>query len=352
MQLMRAYSSGSDVHRYCSAIRMITVHTILIAALSNVSCTGNGSLTVPSHLEGRGEANEGLGQTFTVGTSYTQAVVGIQLTVSSGKIVKGSGALISPDGLVVTKDHDSLGAQTKPGIEVILFDGRILRAEFMGRDAKTNLAILKINSAELAYLRWANCENLKVEDPVLILNPLRPTQIATIRATSVDLGLFDHEDFIEVDGPFESKTFDGLLVSLKGELIGINAAWHEKQKHTGFTISCCLAEQITDRLIKSGKVVRASAGIAVQKLTPQLAAGFNTKLEGVLVANVKEQGAAYGVGVRAGDVILEVDGKPIHSVSMYRNMISLKEVGSEVRMKLIRSGQALTVYPHLKEVLQ
>jgi serine protease Do len=283
--------------------------------------------------------------------SVAHAVVGIGLISRglSGKDIGGYGAIISPDGFIVTQDFP--GTADEVEALVILYDKRKFRASIFGRDQKTGLAILKVDSTQLPYLRWADCESLQVGDPVIILDPFGQAQTAAIRVLNVDLRVLGYEDFIQVEGSFQSKAFAGLLVNFKGELIGINAWMHKKMEHAGFTISCCLAKEIADRLIKSGQVVRASIGIRLHELTPEQSKTFDTKGQrGFLVHELNEQGAAYEAGVQRGDVIVEIYGKPIKSVSNFRNLISLKEVGSQVQMKVIRNGQTLAFLLQLKEL--
>lgn len=315
--------------------------TLLVISPGNVSCA-------------RQEVREAerLRSWLDQNPSVAQAVVGIGLMSrgSNGNdILVGSGAIISPDGFVVTQDFPGLPGESE--VRIILYDKRKFRANIVGKDQKTGLAILKVDSQQLPYLRWADCESLRVGDPVIILKPSGQAQPATIRDLNRILKVFNYEDLIQVEGSFPSKDFGGLLVNLKGELVGINAAWHQKMEHTGFSTSCCLAKEIADRLIKSGQIVRGSIGIRVFEHPVEQSKIFDTKgRKGYLVYDMNEQGAAFEAGIQRGDVIVEIDGKPIQSVATFRNMIALKEVGSEVQMKVIRNGQTLPFLLRVKEL--
>jgi|RhiMethySRZTD1v2_1073278.scaffolds.fasta_scaffold198607_2 serine protease Do len=273
----------------------------------------------------------------------------------------GEGVIIHPDGYVVTANH-FLEKARLPELTVLLTDKRQLEATIVGQDEKTDLAVLKISSSGLPYLPWDDFSTTKLGDPVLIVSPhapllfgetYGPIRFATVR----EVGAYnlvgkpvEYEDFIIVEGNFKNPGFSGALVNNEGQLIGINAYTNSQTDGVGYSISADLGKEITKRLINSGKVVRAWVGVALQELTPGLATAFNTTVQhGIVVSDVNEHGAAYEVGIQRGDVIVEVDGKPIRNVSMWRNMVSLKEIGSEIQMKVIRKGQPWTVYLHLKE---
>lgn len=277
-------------------------------------------------------------------------IIGFMSRRSNGGGVRtNSGAIISPDGFIVTQDFPGLPGESE--VVILLYDKRTFRASIVGKDQKTGLAILKVDSPQLTYLRWADCESLRVGDPVIILKPSGQAQTAAIRGLNVDLKFFDYEDFIQVEGPFEKSSFYGLLVNFKGELIGINAVVHEKMEHTGFAISCWLAKEIADRLIKSGQVVHGSIGIKVHELTPEELKNFDTKgHKGFFVNELIDSGPAYEAGVQRGDVIVELDGKPIKSMSQLRNLIAVKDVDSEVQLKVIRNSQTLDFLVRVKEL--
>lgn len=267
---------------------------------------------------------------------------------------KRTGIVVHPNGYVLTT-NSVLEAINSSDIEVCHQNQTRARAIVVGKDPLTDLAVLKIGSSGLRYLGWADPNSVTVGDPVVMANLNRPLQILTVTNIGVDglTGNPNYEDFIEVEGPFRNVDFSGVLVNMKGQLIGINAVYLWNKESVGYAISRDLAVPIADRLIKHGKVIRAWTGVAIQKLTPELSRAFNSQTEeGVLVSDVNEHGAAYEVGIRRGDVIVEIDGKPIKNPSMYRNCVSLKEVGSEVKMKVVRNGQPHLIYLHLKKIPQ
>jgi S1-C subfamily serine protease len=267
----------------------------------------------------------------------------------------GMGAITRPDGFIMGlsnfngRDIKEVIGSKHAIIEVLLGDKRMFTAELVGSDPGSGLAVLKVNATNLPYLKWGNCEGINIGDQVMIVDP-ESSRTGNVRAIGVELSIFGHEDFIEVAGSFESKDFHGLLMTPTGELVGINAAWHEQKQNTGYAISCRLAQPITEKLIQFGKVARSSTGVKVQPLTPELAATANIgPSDGIFVADIKEDGAAYEAGVRKGDIIVEVNGHSVKSVPAYRHMIWLIQPGTESTMKVIRNGTRVIVHLRPKE---
>ena len=257
----------------------------------------------------------------------------------------GSGVIIDPNGYIVTNNHVIDKASD---IKVYLANKKEYPAKIIGADPKTDLAIIKIEATGLPHLKWGGPDDLQVGDIVLAVgSPFGLSQTVTMGIISAlgrgNVGIADYEDFIQTDASINPGNSGGALVNLKGELIGINTAIFSRtggNEGIGFAVPVSLARNITDSLIKTGKVVRGWLGVAIQEITPDLAKAFKTKdQKGALVSDVNEQGPALKAGVQRGDVIVEFDGKEVQTVSDLRNRVAQTVVGSKVPLKVIREGQ-------------
>ena len=257
----------------------------------------------------------------------------------------GSGVIIDPNGYIVTNNHVIDKASD---IKVYLHDKKEYPAKIIGADPKTDLAIIKIEATGLPHLKWGNYDELQVGDIVLAVgSPFGLSQTVTMGIISAlgrgNVGIADYEDFIQTDASINPGNSGGALVNLKGELIGINTAIFSRtggNEGIGFAVPVSLAKNITDSLIKTGKVVRGWLGVAIQEITPDLAKAFKAKdQKGALVSDVNEQGPALKAGVQRGDVIVEFDGKEVQTVSDLRNRVAQTQVGAKVPLKVIREGQ-------------
>jgi len=257
----------------------------------------------------------------------------------------GSGVIIDPNGYIVTNNHviDKASA-----IKVYLADKKEYPAKVIGVDSKTDLAIIKIEATGLPYLTWGGVDDLQVGDVVLAVgSPFGLSQTVTMGIISAlgrgNVGIADYEDFIQTDASINPGNSGGALVNLKGELIGINTAIFSRtggNEGIGFAVPVSLAKNITDSLIKTGKVVRGWLGVAIQEITPDLAQAFKAKdQKGALVSNVNEEGPAMKAGVQRGDVIVAFDGKEVKTVSDLRNRVAQTQVGVKVPLKVIREGK-------------
>ncbi len=257
----------------------------------------------------------------------------------------GSGVIIDPNGYIVTNNHVIDKASD---IKVYLHDKKEYPAKIIGADPKTDLAIIKIEATGLPHLKWGNYDELQVGDIVLAVgSPFGLSQTVTMGIISAlgrgNVGIADYEDFIQTDASINPGNSGGALVNLKGELIGINTAIFSRtggNEGIGFAVPVSLAKNITDSLIKTGKVVRGWLGVAIQEITPDLAKAFKAKEQkGALVSDVNEQGPALKAGVQRGDVIVEFDGKEVQTVAELRNRVAQTQVGAKVPLKVIREGQ-------------
>src|SRR5712692_9444984 len=191
----------------------------------------------------------------------------------------GSGVIIDPNGYIVTNNHV---VDRASDIKVYLSNKKDYPAKIIGVDPKTDLAIIKVEATNLPYLKWGNHEELQVGDIVLAVgSPFGLSQTVTMGIISAlgrgNVGIADYEDFIQTDASINPGNSGGALVNLKGELIGINTAIFSRtggNEGIGFAVPVSIARNITDSLIKTGKVVRGWLGVAIQEITPDLAKAF------------------------------------------------------------------------------
>src|SRR5437667_12133542 len=257
----------------------------------------------------------------------------------------GSGVIIDPNGYIVTNNHVVDRASE---IKVYLSNKKEHQAKIIRTDPKTDIAIIKIESTNLPSLKWGNYDELQVGDIVLAVgSPFGLSQTVTMGIISAlgrgNVGIADYEDFIQTDASINPGNSGGALVNLKGELSGINTAIFSRtggNEGIGFAVPVSIAKMISDSLVKTGKVVRGWLGVGIQEITADLAKAFKVKEQrGALVSDVNDRGPALKAGVQRGDVIVEFDGKEVQSVSELRNRVAQTQVGSNVKLKVMREGQ-------------
>jgi serine protease Do len=268
----------------------------------------------------------------------------------------GSGVVVREDGLILTNHHVVEGADT---IRVDLADGRSFAATLVGSDAPSDLAVLRVPAKGLPALPFGNSDRMKVGDVVLAFgNPLGVGQTVTMgivsakgRATGVSEG--SYEDFLQTDAPINQGNSGGALVNLQGELVGINAQIVSPSGGNiglGFAIPSSMAMAVTEQLARDGVVRRAKLGVTVQGLTPELAESLGAAdARGALVSDVEPGGPADRAGVKQGDVVVEVDGKPVADANAMRNQIAGTKPGESVPIVLRRNGRTETVTARLAE---
>lgn len=258
----------------------------------------------------------------------------------------GSGVIFDADaGHVVTNVHVIEGADE---IKVTLADGRQFNAEVVGVDAETDIAVIKIPAKTLnAAIRLGNSSRLRVGDFVVAIgNPFGLNQTVTSGIVSAlgrtGLGIEGYEDFIQTDASINPGNSGGALVDLNGELIGLNTAIFSKSGGNigiGFAIPVDMVKKLVAQLVEFGDVRRGQLGVIVQDLTPELAQAFNlSDSHGAVIARVIEDSAADRAGLRAGDIVLELDHQRLRNGADLRNGVGLTRVGKRVQLKLIRNG--------------
>jgi serine protease Do len=256
----------------------------------------------------------------------------------------GSGVIVTADGYILTNNHVIDGATD---IRVTLMDKREFKATLVGGDAKTDIALLKIEASNLPAITIADSSKVQVGDYVLALgNPFGVGQTVTMGIVSATgrggLGIEDYEDFIQTDAPINPGNSGGALVNDRGELIGVNTAIISPaggNHGVGFAVPANLARQVMDDLVAHGKVTRAYLGIVPQDITPALSKAFHVQENrGALVGDVTPEGPAAKAGIEKGDVIVAVNGKAVEDSNRLRMSISMMKPGSTVELKILRGG--------------
>jgi serine protease DegQ len=259
----------------------------------------------------------------------------------------GSGVIVSPNGYVLTNNHVVEGADE---IDVILNDSRHSRAKVIGTDPDSDLAVLKIELDKLPVIVLGNSDALAVGDPVLAIgNPFGVGQTVTSGIVSAlgrnQLGINTFENFIQTDAAINPGNSGGALVDTQGHLQGINTAIYSRSGGNmgiGFAIPVSTARQVLESIVKEGQVTRGWIGVEPNDLTPELAETFGVKsTEGVIITGVLQNGPAAVAGIRPGDVITSVAGKPVHNVSELLSSVAALKPGIPSKLKLQRQDRQL-----------
>ena len=270
----------------------------------------------------------------------------------------GSGVIISTDGYILTNHHVVDGAEQ---IKVDLNDNRTLDAKVVGSDPPSDLAVLKVDAANLPVLALGDSDKVRVGDVVLAIgNPLGIGQTVTMgiisakgRQTGMSSGSF--EDFLQTDAPINQGNSGGALVSTNSELVGINSQILSPSGGSigiGFAIPSNMARTITDTLVKTGKVRRGQLGITVVKLNSEPAKELGIKeTKGLGVAQVQPGSAADRAGLRKGDVITSFNGVEMTDPNVFRNLVASTAPGTEVSLTVIRDGREQQIRAKLGELV-
>lgn len=268
----------------------------------------------------------------------------------------GSGVVVDAQrGYIITNHHVVEGADT---ITVTLRDGRKLNAKVIGSDSQSDVAVIQIPSGNLTALPLADTDHLRVGDFVVAVgNPFGLGQTVTSGIVSAlgrtGLGIQGYEDFIQTDASINPGNSGGALLNLRGELVGINTAIIAPgggNVGIGFAIPANMVARLMNQIVAHGSVRRGQLGVSVQDLTPDLARAFNIPAsQGAVIAQVSPRSAAARAGLREGDVVLNINGRPIRDGSALRNAIGLVEVNEAVRLDILRDGKALTLDAKLGE---
>jgi serine protease Do len=268
----------------------------------------------------------------------------------------GSGVIVTKDGYILTNNHVVDNADE---VKVTLQDSREFTAKVIGRDPKSDIAVIKIDANDLPTVPMADSDKVEVGDIVLAIgNPFGVGQTVTTGIVSAtgrgNLGIEDYEDFIQTDAAINPGNSGGALVDIEGRLIGINTAIFSRtggNQGIGFAIPSDLARNVMDSLIKYGHVTRGYLGVMIQDVTPGLAKEFKLKEPtGALVGEVVPNGPADKAGLKNGDVVLEYNGKHVPDSRRLRLAVGETKPGTTVPVKILRDGANKTLEVTVKQL--
>ena len=260
----------------------------------------------------------------------------------------GSGVIVSPDGYILTNNHVAGHADE---IHVRLLDKREFTAKVVGKDPKTDLALIKIDTKQpLPVAPLGDSNSAEVGDWVVAIgSPFGFNSTVTagiISAKGRALG-GNYDDFIQTDASINPGNSGGPLFNAKGQVIGINTAIYSSTGSNagiGFAIPIDIAKQVMEQLKDHGKVVRGWLGVEIQEVTPDLAQSFNLPTpEGALVANVEKEGPALKSGILRGDIIVKFNGLPVQDEHQLPELVAQTPIGDTVPVEVIRNGKHLTI---------
>lgn len=314
-------ASGTDTVSYAAAVEAAAPAVVNIHSNRRVARSGPGLLADPTADRFYGDRSP----TERIETSL------------------GSGVLISDRGYILTNHHVISGADE---IQVALLDGRVVAATIVGTDPETDLALLHIDLQPLPDLPPSTAP-LRVGDVVLAIgNPFGIGQTVTqgiVSATGRNyLGLTTFENFIQTDAAINPGNSGGALVNARGELVGINTAFYSQTggiaQGIGFAIPADLARGVMDQLVRHGRVIRGWLGVVPQDLTPELVDVLQVPQgSGILVSAVQMDSPAAHAGLRAGDIIVALDGEEVADGRDALNRIAARAPGTRVRMRVWRN---------------
>ena len=262
----------------------------------------------------------------------------------------GSGFIIESSGIVVTNNHVIAGADK---VSITLDDNRTFDATILGRDSKTDLAVLKIDSknAKLPSVNWGNSDSSRVGDWVIAIgNPFGlggsvTAGIISARGRNINAGPYDN--FIQTDASINRGNSGGPMFNLDGEVVGINTAIFSPSGGSvgiGFAIPANLAKRVVDQIVKYGKTQRGWLGVQIQTVTSEIAESLSLgDPRGALVSMIDSKGPAAKAGLAQGDVILKFAGKDVITMRQLPRIVADTEIGSRVKVEVWRKGRKRTL---------
>jgi serine protease Do len=271
------------------------------------------------------------------------------------EVGQGSGFIVSEDGYILTNNHVLEGVDE---VKVTLTDGRNYSAKIVGTDPESDVAVIKIDANNLPYLEMADSDKIEVGQWVLAIgNPFGLSHTVTAGIISAKgrsgFGIAAFEDFIQTDAAINMGNSGGPLVNLDGQVIGINTALISPSAINvgiGLAIPINIAKPVYKQIVAKGSVTRGWLGVAISDLTPEKVKQLDINdSKGVFVPEVMVDSPAAKAGVKAGDVIVEMDGNPVGQAGELQRKIALKEPGKSVELVIIRNGSRKTITAMLEK---
>jgi serine protease Do len=263
------------------------------------------------------------------------------------QVGQGSGFILTPDGYILSNHHVVGNAQK---IHVRLHDGREFEARRIGTDARSEIALIKIEAADLPVLPYGDSSALRVGEWVLAIgNPFGLNETVTLGVVSAlgrnRLGIADYENFIQTDAAINPGHSGGPLLNMDGEVVGVNTAIFSRSggyMGIGFAVPMDMARRITDQLRASGSVARGFLGVVISDLTLEMAGFFGlTEAQGILVAEVMRESPAETAGLQRDDVIVSLNQVAVRDVTRFRHDVAALLPGTELALEVLREGERL-----------
>jgi serine protease DegQ len=259
----------------------------------------------------------------------------------------GSGVIVSSEGYVLTNNHVIEGADD---IQLVLADGRRMRASIRGSDPESDLAVLKADGKDLPAITLGTIDTVQVGDAVLALgNPFGFGNTVTHGIVSAlgrnHLGINRFEDFIQTDAAVNPGNSGGALIDSGGNLIGVNSAIYSENggsQGIGFAIPVTIVRTVLEQIIRDGEVTRGWLGIEPQELTPEITVALALQnVQGVLIRGVLKDGPADRAGIQVRDVVQEIDGRPTHDATALLSQIASLTPGQQATLKVLRDRKPI-----------
>jgi serine protease Do len=261
----------------------------------------------------------------------------------------GSGFIVDAQGLIVTNNHVVEGADT---IQVHMQDGTIMKAELVGRDPKTDLAVIRVKPDKpLPTVAFGDSDKLRIGEWVMAIgNPFGlggSVSLGIVSARNRDINAGPYDDFIQTDAAINKGNSGGPLFNLDGNVMGINTAIFSPTGGSvgiGFSVPSNTAKGVVDQLVKYGETRRGWLGVRVQSMSDEIVESMGLqKNTGALVADVTEGSPGKAAGIEPGDVIIEFNGKPIKDMKELPKAVASTDIGASVAVKLIRKGKEMSL---------
>lgn len=270
----------------------------------------------------------------------------------------GSGVIVSADGYIITNNHV---VDNSTRLQVTLPDGDKVPAKIIGKDPKTDLALIKVARSGLKPVAFGNYQDVQVGEWVLAVGtPFAEALHHTVTAGIVsakgrsNVGIADYEDFLQTDAAINPGNSGGALVDLDGNLIGINTAILSNDgsnSGVGFAIPVNIVSNVMQQLERNGRVIRGYLGVTIQDLTSEMKKSLDLKdVDGAVISGIEKDSPADNAGMKTYDVITAVDGKPVRNSFELRQAISSLPPGSKTELAIVRDGREKTVDVNVSEL--